>query len=173
MATEAIKLITGVGDSLLGRLMVYDALEMTYRQLPLRRDLNRRLITQLADYQAFCGLLPAVDVQALDVPSISAQALYGLLQRQSDVVLIDVRERTEWDIAHIRGAVHMPRSVSLAKEVEARFGKEASLVVHCKSGMRSSAVLTELQALGFSNVKNLEGGILAWIKHIEPTLPAY
>lgn len=173
MATEAIKLITGVGDSLLGRLMVYDALEMTYRQLPLRRDPNRQVVTQLMDYQAFCGVLPTLAIQASAVPSISAQALHELLERQSDVVLIDVRERTEWDIAHIRGALHMPRSASLAKELEARFGKEASLVLHCKSGVRSAAVLTELQALGFSAAKNLEGGILAWIKHIEPALPAY
>jgi molybdopterin/thiamine biosynthesis adenylyltransferase/rhodanese-related sulfurtransferase len=173
MATEAIKLITGIGDSLLGRLMVYDALEMNYRQIRLRRDPNRQTITHLTDYQAFCGLLPVAGIQDSDIPSITVQALHALRESEGEVVLIDVRERTEWDIAHISGALHMPKSPRLTKDIEARFGKEASLVLHCKSGARSRAVLTELQALGFSNARNLEGGILAWIKQVEPTLPAY
>jgi molybdopterin/thiamine biosynthesis adenylyltransferase/rhodanese-related sulfurtransferase len=173
MATEAIKLITGIGESLLGRLMVYDALEMSYRQIPLRRDPNRKLITQLTDYQAFCGLLPVPGQVESDIPSITPQALHALRERMGDVLLIDVRERTEWDIAHISGALHMPKSPTLAADIEARFGKHASLVLHCKSGARSRAVLSDLQALGFVNVRNLEGGILAWIKQVEPTLPAY
>lgn len=173
MATEAIKLITGIGESLLGRLMVYDALEMSYRQIRLRRDPNRKPVTQLTDYQAFCGLLHVPGQVKSDIPSITPQELHALRERTGDVLLIDVRERTEWDIAHISGALHMPKSPTLASDIEARFGKQSSLVLHCKSGARSKAVLSDLQALGFVNVRNLEGGILGWIKQIEPTLPAY
>ncbi|MGA8133784.1 MAG: molybdopterin-synthase adenylyltransferase MoeB [Pseudomonas gingeri] len=173
MATEAIKLITGIGDSLLGRLMVYDALEMSYRQIRLRRAPDRQAVTQLADYQAFCGLLPVSGVQDLDIPSISVQALHALRERENGLVLIDVRESTEWDIAHIRGALHMPKSPRLAVDIAARFGKDASLILHCKSGLRSRAVLMELQALGFFNARHLDGGILAWIRDIEPALPVY
>ncbi|SEE01647.1 molybdopterin-synthase adenylyltransferase MoeB [Pseudomonas anguilliseptica] len=173
MATEAIKLITGIGESLLGRLMVYDALEMSYRQMPLRRSPARQPITALSDYQAFCGLIAPKGVQPSDIPSISALELQALRERGQDVLLIDVRERTEWDIVRIQGAQHIPKGAKTAEMIEARFGKNANLVVHCKSGVRSKAVLLELQQRGFRNVRNLDGGVLAWVRDVEPTLPSY
>jgi adenylyltransferase/sulfurtransferase len=173
MATEAVKLITGIGDSLLGRLMVYDALEMSYRQMPLRPAPGRQPITALSDYQAFCGLLAPTGVQASDIPSISARELQALRERREDLLLIDVREQTEWDVVHIAGAQHIPKGPNTAQLIETRFGKHANLVLHCKSGMRSRAVLLELQQRGFSNVRNLDGGVLAWVRDVEPTLPSY
>jgi molybdopterin/thiamine biosynthesis adenylyltransferase/rhodanese-related sulfurtransferase len=173
MATEAVKLITGIGEPLLGRLMVYDALDMTYRQIALRRAPDRKPITELSDYQVFCGLNRPLGVQDSDIPSISAVELKALRERGAHHEVIDVRERTEWDIVHIDGARHMPKSPSLAREIEARFGKDTPLILHCKSGLRSKAVLLELQRLGFSDVRNLEGGILAWVRDVDTTLPSY
>ncbi|MBH8578647.1 molybdopterin-synthase adenylyltransferase MoeB [Halomonas pacifica] len=173
MATEAVKLITGIGEPLLGRLMVYDALDMTYRQIALRRAPDRRPITELSDYQAFCGLNRPLGVQESDIPSISAVELKALRERGAHYEVIDVRERTEWDIVHIDGAHHMPKSSSIATEIEACFGKDTPLILHCKSGLRSKAVLLDLQRLGFSDVRNLEGGILAWIRDVDATLPSY
>lgn len=173
MATEAIKLITGIGDSLLGRLMVYDALDMSYRQMPLRRSPGRQPITALSDYQAFCGLSAPHGVQDSDIPSISARQLQVLRESGQDVLLIDVRDRAEWDIVRIHGAQHMPKGPKTAELIETRFGKHANLVLHCKTGARSKAVLLELQRRGFSNVRNLDGGVLAWVRDVEPALPAY
>ncbi|VEE14775.1 PdtF, QsbC [Ectopseudomonas mendocina] len=173
MATEAVKLITGIGESLLGRLMVYDALDMTYRQIPLRRARDRKPITGLSDYQAFCGLNRPHGMQESDIPAISAVELKALRERGVAHHLIDVRERTEWDIVHIDGAQHMPKSPTVATEIEAHFAKDSTLILHCKSGLRSKAVLLELQRLGFSDVRNLEGGILAWVRDVDTTLPGY
>ncbi|MBF8757367.1 molybdopterin-synthase adenylyltransferase MoeB [Pseudomonas guariconensis] len=170
MATEAIKLITGIGETLLGRLMVYDALEMSYRQIRLRRAPDRRPITQLEDYQAFCvGVAQAPPA----VPQVSATELSRLMREEPAVVLIDVREQTEWDIAHIQGARLMPKTDQLAGQLKARYASDTPLVVHCKSGARSLGVLLQLQGLGFTQVKNLQGGILAWIDDVEPDLPRY
>ncbi len=171
MATEAIKLITGLGESLLGRLIAYDALDMTYRVIPLRRDPRRAPVTELIDYRAFCNC--ASSRAAPEVPSISARELKQLRDRGADLHLIDVRENAEWDIVRIDGARLMPVSQSLPQAAMARFDKDAPLVLHCKSGARSRNALLELQKHGFTNVKNLEGGILAWIADVDPSLPRY
>lgn len=173
MATEAVKLITGLGETLLGRLIVYDALEMNYRFIPLRRDPRRTAITELIDYRAFCSLAPAGAVRAPDVPSISARELKQLRDHGADLHLIDVRETAEWEIVRIAGANLMPISNALPDAVMARFDKDAPIVLHCKSGARSRNALLELRKLGFTNVKNLEGGILAWIADVDPSLPRY
>jgi adenylyltransferase/sulfurtransferase len=171
MATEAIKLITGVGDSLLGRLVIYDALDMSYRFAPLRRDPRRQSVTELIDYRAFCSLAPAP--AANDVPSISAKELKELYDCGADFHLIDVRESSEWDIVHIAGANHMPNGKALPDAIKARFDKDAPIILHCKSGTRSKNALLELQKHGFTNLRNLEGGILAWIADVDPSLPRY
>lgn len=172
MATEAIKLITGIGDSLLGRLAVYDALDMQYRFLPLRRAPGRKPITELADYQAFCGHnRDAPDADG--VPSITAQQMKALRDHGEPFTLIDVRERTEWDMVRIDGAVHIPKDEMARQEVLARFRKDQPIVLHCKLGARSRKVLQDMQRHGFSNVRNLEGGIIAWISDVEPDLPRY
>ncbi|MCW5320094.1 molybdopterin-synthase adenylyltransferase MoeB [Verminephrobacter aporrectodeae subsp. tuberculatae] len=172
MVTEAIKLITGIGDSLLGRLAIYDALDMQYRFLPLRRAPDRKPITELADYQDFCN--HKRDVPDRDgIPSITTQELKTLRDSGELFTLIDVREQTEWDMVRIDGACHIPKDEMIREEVLARFRKDAPIILHCKLGSRSRKVLQDMQDHGFSNVRNLQGGIIAWIRDVEPHLPQY
>lgn len=172
MATEAIKLITGIGDSLLGRLIVYDALEMTYRELPIRQLPNRQPIIRLQDdYQAFCGL--DANEAAISVPGLTVRELKSLMDHGATPVLIDVREQTEWEIVRIPGATLVPTSASRAQDLLLKYGKDAHLVISCKSGKRSTNVVRELLNLGMSNVRTLEGGVLAWVSEIDPALPSY
>ena len=173
MSTEAIKLLTGIGDPLLGRLMVYDALEMSYRELPIRRLRNRQPVTALSDYQAFCGLNRPAAANDSGVPLISARQLKSLKDGGKAPVIIDVREQTEWDIVRIDGALLMPKSADVASQIVARFGHDTELVIACKSGMRSQAVSSDLRKLGLDKVRNLEGGVLAWVRDVEPALPTY
>lgn len=171
MGTEAVKLITGIGDSLLGRLMVYDALDMEYRTIPLRRAPDRKPITELADYQMFCGLKrPVVEEE---VPAISALQLKQLQSSGDMFHLIDVREKAECEVVRIAGSWHVPMREIAASADIAALDREAPIVVHCKSGARSKTVLRELQGMGFRDVRNLTGGVLAWVKDVEPYLPTY
>ncbi|MFT0179941.1 MULTISPECIES: molybdopterin-synthase adenylyltransferase MoeB [Pseudomonas] len=173
MATEAIKLLTGIGEPLLGRLMVYDALQMSYRKLPLRRLPERQPVTALGDYQALCGLDRPTASDAAPVPQISAVQLKSLKDAGRAPVIIDVREPTEWDIVRIDGAVLMPKSAQVATQIVERYGRDTDLVITCKSGMRSRAVAGDLQRLGHDKVRDLQGGVLAWVREVEPALPSY
>ncbi|NNJ17845.1 molybdopterin-synthase adenylyltransferase MoeB [Pseudomonas putida CSV86] len=173
MATEAIKLLVGIGDPLLGRLMVYDALDMNYRELPIRRLPKRAAITALSDYQSFCGLNRPSLADHSSVPLISALQLKSLRDGGKAPVIIDVREQTEWDIVRIEGALLMPRSADVAQQILERFGHDTELVITCKSGMRSQAVSSDLRKLGLDKVRNLDGGVLAWVRDVEPALPTY
>lgn len=173
MATEAIKLITGLGETLLGRLAVYDALDMTYRFIPLRRAPARTPITGLVDYQEFCGLKrPATDNRT-NVPVISALELKKMQESGTDLQLIDVRGIEEWNIVRIEGANHIPKNKMMSEEVLSQLNKEDFIVLHCKMGVRSRDVLFEMQKQGFTNVKSLDGGILAWIRDVDRSLPSY
>ncbi|MGZ5076834.1 MAG: ThiF family adenylyltransferase, partial [Methylobacter sp.] len=173
MATEAIKLITGLGETLLGRLAVYDALDMSYRFMPLRKAPVRVPITGLVDYQAFCGLKkPAADHKT-DVPTISALELKKMQEDGTDLQLIDVRGIEEWNIVRIEGASHIPKNIIMNEDVLSRLNKEDFIVLQCKMGARSRDVLIEMQKQGFTNVKSLDGGIIAWIRDVDPSLPAY
>ncbi len=173
MATEAIKLITGIGETMLGRLAVYDALEMSYRFIPLHKAPVRTPITQLIDYQRFCGVdRPAHDSRT-NIPVISARELKTIKENGTDVQLIDVRGIEEWNIVHIEGATLIPKNQIMSEEVLATMNKEDFIVLHCKMGMRSRDVLVEMQKYGFTNVKSLDGGILAWIKDVDQSLPTY
>lgn len=171
MATEAVKLITGLGDSLLGRLMVYDALDMSYRCLPLRRAPQRTPITALADYQAFCGLKPAAP--AHDVPTVTAAQLHALLHGDRPPLLIDVREPMERQLVHIPGALHIPRGQLAEPDALAGIPKDTPIVLHCKSGARSTQALLALRERGYLDLHHLDGGILAWIDQVDPSLPRY
>ncbi|SEO22396.1 adenylyltransferase and sulfurtransferase [Nitrosospira multiformis] len=174
MATEAIKLITGLGETLLGRLAVYDALEMTFRFIPIRRAPVRTPITKLIDYQEFCGLKrPAGDAGKSDVSTITAMELKEMREKGVSMQLIDVRGIQEWNIVHIEGANHIPKDEMMSEEVLSRLNKEDLIVLQCKMGVRSRNVLMEMRKRGFTNVKSLEGGILAWIRDVDPTLPSY
>lgn len=173
MATEAVKLITGLGETLLGRLVVYDALDMSYRFIPLRRAPERIAITGLVDYQEFCGLKRPVDSNKATVPVISALELKKMQENGTEIQLIDVRGIEEWNIVRIEGASHIPKSQIMSEEVLSRLNKEDFIVLQCKMGARSRDVLIEMQKQGFTNVKSLDGGIIAWIRDVDPSLPGY
>lgn len=174
MATEAVKLITGIGDSLLGRLVVYDALDIMYRFIPLRRAPERTTITELVDYQEFCGLKrPATETNKIQVPLISALEVKAMQDKGENFQLIDVRGLEEWNIVHIEGARLIPKNEFLMPQNLAQFNKNDLIVVQCKMGGRSKDVLIEMQKQGFTNAKSLDGGVLAWVRDVDPSLPSY
>jgi sulfur-carrier protein adenylyltransferase/sulfurtransferase len=176
MGTEAIKLITGIGESLLGRLMVYDALAMTYRTINIRKDPAAPPITGLVDYDAFCGLVSDDAAEAARGSTISPQQLRGLLDSQSDVMLIDVREPVEWAINRIEGARLIPMS-----ELEGSDGPAALTdlptgavpVLYCKTGVRSAEALAILKRAGFADAVHLRGGIVGWAREYDPDMAMY
>jgi len=169
MATEAIKLITGIGESLLGRLMIYDALAMTFRTVTLRRDPGRVPVTELVDYASFCGSVPA----AAGGAAITAGELRRLLDTDGDVELIDVREPVEWDIVHIEGAKLIPKDRIVSGEALAELPQNRRIVLYCKTGIRSAEALQVLERAGFADALHLHGGVLAWAQQVDPSLPVY
>lgn len=173
MATEAVKLITGLGETLLGRLAVYDALDMTYRFIPLRKAQVRVPITGLVDYQEFCGLKKPAEYHKNNVPVISALELKKMQESGTDLQLIDVRGVEEWNIVRIEGASHIPKNIIMSKDVLSQLNKEDFIVLQCKMGARSRDVLIEMQKQGFTNIKSLDGGIIAWIRDVDTSLPSY
>lgn len=187
-ATEAIKLILGAGDSLVGRLLLYDALTMNVDYVKLRKNPNCPIcgesptITELIDYEAFCGM-PAHDhsefsvVEAeghdAEVRQMSPQVLQERLEAGDELVILDVREPHEWEIsnlAHIGGFL-IPKGNVL--EQMGQLDTASEMVVHCRSGARSADVIRELQQHGFKKLWNLDGGINRWAKEVEPTIPTY
>ncbi|MET7769697.1 adenylyltransferase/sulfurtransferase MoeZ [Nocardia sp. NPDC005366] len=173
MVTEAIKLITGIGEPLLGRLMVYDALDMNYRTIKLRRDPERQPITELIDYEAFCGVVSEEGVAAAAGSTITARELKELLDAGKEIELIDVREPVEWDIVHIDGAKLIPKDRILSGEVLADLPQNRPIVLHCKTGIRSAEVLAALKKAGFSDATHVQGGIVAWANQVDTSLPVY
>jgi adenylyltransferase/sulfurtransferase len=172
MVTEAIKLITGIGDPLLGRLMVYDALDMSYRTIKLRRDPARQPITELIDYEAFCGVVSEEGQAAAAGSTVTARELKDLLDA-GDVELIDVREPVEWDIVHIEGATLIPKDRILSGEALAELPQNRKIVLHCKTGVRSAEALAALKRAGFADATHLQGGVIAWAHQVDPSLPVY
>jgi adenylyltransferase/sulfurtransferase len=167
MAAEAVKLVTGSGDPLVGRLVVLDALAMTWRTLPVGRDPRAVPVTSLAAHET--GTDPAAED---DVPSVSAQELAGLLERD-EVVLVDVREADEREIVSIAGSVHVPLARFRSGEAAAALPSGRPVVLHCKAGGRSAEALGLLRAAGRDDVRHLDGGVLAWVRDVEPALPTY
>ncbi|MEU4807571.1 adenylyltransferase/sulfurtransferase MoeZ [Nocardia fluminea] len=172
MVTEAIKLITGIGETLLGRLMVYDALDMNYRTIKLRRDPQREPITELIDYDAFCGVVSEEGTAAAAGSTITAAELKDLLDADK-VELIDVREPVEWDIVHITGATLIPKDRILSGEALSELPQNKPIVLHCKTGIRSAEALAALKRAGFADATHLQGGVVAWAKQVDPSLPVY
>ncbi|MDO3645545.1 adenylyltransferase/sulfurtransferase MoeZ [Nocardia mangyaensis] len=172
MVTEAIKLITGIGETLLGRLMVYDALDMNYRTIKLRRDPQRQPITELIDYEAFCGVVSEEGVAAAAGSTITAAELKDLLDADK-IELIDVREPVEWDIVHIEGATLIPKDRILSGEALSELSQHKPIVLHCKTGIRSAEALAALKRAGFADATHLQGGVVAWAKQVDPSLPVY
>jgi adenylyltransferase/sulfurtransferase len=182
MATEAVKLICGIGEPLLGRLMIFDALAMSWRTIRVRRAPGARPVTELLpDYDSFCGIQPAVtrmDGETADTITVRelADRLHRRERGEDEFVLVDVREPGEWEIARIPGAVLIPldrlRNGRAADELSIAAGGKP-IVLHCKSGGRSAQALTLARAAGFSDVVHVSGGVLAWIDQIDPSQPRY
>ena len=175
MVTEAIKLITGVGRSLLGRVALFDALGGSWREIKVAKDPEAEPVTELTDYEAFCGITPAAD--AGSVPTVSATELAGMLEaRESgerDFELVDVRETGEHDIVNIEGSVLIPQGRILAGEAWAELPQDKDIVFHCKSGARSASVMAAARKAGYTRIKHLDGGILAWVREVEPYKAVY
>jgi adenylyltransferase/sulfurtransferase len=178
-ATEAVKLILGIGDPLVGRLLLYDALGMHFRELKLRKNPecpicgDHRTITKLIDYHQFCGVpqQPPKEESKVTDDEIEVTEVKEKLDRGDKFVLIDVREPHEYQICNIPAAKLIPLG-----EVGKRLGEldpEADIVIHCKSGMRSAKACGILKAAGFKHVRNMKGGILAWSDRVDPSVPKY
>jgi MoaD family protein len=183
-ATETIKLILGVGQPLIGRLVLYDALGMRFRELRLRRDPEcpvcgeRPSIRELIDYEQFCGIpRAAAGAAAAALPSeleVSVEDLKTTLETDPSLLLLDVREPQEFAICRIPGSRLVPLGELPARIADLRAeAVQRPLVVHCKSGVRSAKAVRLLQDAGLTSAKNLKGGILAWIDRVDPTLPKY
>ncbi|HEY2696453.1 MAG TPA: adenylyltransferase/sulfurtransferase MoeZ [Pseudonocardiaceae bacterium] len=173
MVTEAIKLITGIGETLLGRLMVYDALEMTYRTIKIRKDPNGEKITELIDYDAFCGVVSDEAQNAAAGHTITPLELKQKIDAHENFLLVDVREPHEYEIVRIPGSVLIPKDRILSGEALSELPQDKPLVLHCKSGARSAEALAALHKAGFADAVHVGGGVLAWAKQVDPSLPTY
>jgi sulfur-carrier protein adenylyltransferase/sulfurtransferase len=176
---EAIKVITGIGEPLAGRLMIYDALDMAFRTVKVRKDPEcpvcgkNPTITELIDYEEFCGVVSEDAQHAAAGSTITATDLKGMLDRHEDIFLVDVREPNEYEIVSIPGATLIPKGEFLSGAALERLPQDKRIVLHCKSGVRSAEVLAVIKDAGFSDAVHVGGGVLAWISQIEPSLPAY
>jgi len=173
MATEAIKLITGIGETLLGRLMVYDALEMTYRQVKIRKDPNGAPITGLIDYEAFCGTVSEEAAEAASGSTITAAELKAMVDGGEDPYIVDVREPAEFEIIRIPGSHLIPKGEIVSGEALSELPSDKKIVLHCKSGVRSAEALAVLKNAGFRDAVHVQGGVLAWQAQVDPSLPTY
>jgi adenylyltransferase/sulfurtransferase len=186
--TEAIKALTGIGDPLIGELMIYDALEMSYRKLKVRRDPSCALcgehpsVDSLIDYEVFCGAVSEEAADAAVGSTISVGQLEHMLKEREeggrDFVLVDVREPNEFEINRIPGSVLIPKgeflngnAISQLQELTSDGAKQ--LVLHCKSGVRSAEALAVAKGAGYSDAVHVGGGVVAWVNQIDPSQPAY
>jgi sulfur-carrier protein adenylyltransferase/sulfurtransferase len=175
-ATEAIKLIAGIGETLVGRLMLYDALSMRFRELKLRRNPDcpvcgdHPTVTELIDYDQFCGITPEIQHSdaTYEITPIEAAAW---IERADAPFLLDVREPNEWEIGHLPGAVRISVNELAGRMNELDPARE--IVVYCRSGARSGRAVDMLKQAGFRKIKNMVGGILRWSDDVDPRIPKY
>ncbi len=180
---EAIKLLTGVGEPLLGKLMIYDALEMEYRKLAVRKDPSCAIcgenptVTELIDYDAFCGAISDEAADAAADATISVTQLEQMLKEREngerDFVLVDVREPNEYEINQIPGSILIPKGEFLNGNAIGRLPTDRQVVLHCKSGARSAEALAVLKGAGLSDAVHVGGGVVAWVNQIDPSQPSY
>jgi len=178
--TEAIKLITGIGEPLIGQLMIYDALEMSYRKIKVRKDPKCPLCSDkpsqtalLPDYEAFCGVLSDAAEVAVKDSTISVSELKGKIDNKENFLLIDVREPSEFEIVRIPGSVLIPKQGFLDGSALAGLPQDKPIILHCKSGVRSAECLAILKSAGFADATHVSGGVVAWAKQIDTSLPVY
>jgi sulfur-carrier protein adenylyltransferase/sulfurtransferase len=177
---EAIKLLTGIGEPLVGRLMIYDALEMTYRSVKVRKDpecplcgKNPTQTELLEDYEAFCGAVSEEATEAAKDSTITVLDLKAMQDRGDDIFLVDVREPNEYEIVSIPGATLIPKGEFLNGSALERLPQDKKIVLHCKSGARSAEALAVVKNAGFGDAVHVGGGILAWVNQIDPSQPTY
>ncbi len=178
-AIEAVKLIVGIGEPLIGRLIHFDALAMKFREFKVRKDpkcpvcSENPTITELIDYEVFCGIPQAKAAEEAEppIPEISVEDLKAKIDRGDSFVLLDVRETFEWDIAQLPGAKLIPLSELPSRMSELDSADE--IVLFCKIGPRSAQALRQLQKAGFAKLHNLEGGIAAWSERVDSSVPKY
>ena len=200
-ATEAIKLILGIGDPLIGKMLLYDALEMSFTTIKVRKNPKCPVCgiphedIELIDYEQFCGM-PAHDRSGFNTPStdvdgmrvMNVRQLKDKLDKEPDTLVLDVRDPHEWEIAALAGTLRIPKGDILAAKdavlagrakaedtVLAKIPRDREVIVHCRSGKRSADSINYLIEVGYDKEKlvNVEGGILAWAKDIDPSLPSY
>jgi len=178
-ATETVKLIMGIGEPLIGRFLIYDALRMRFRELKLRKDPDcpvcgtHPTVTKLIDYEQFCGVAPAPPqpVAAGSGTELTSLELKQRLDRGDRLTIVDVREPNELQINRISGSLHIPLG-----DIPKRYNEldpDAEYVMQCKSGVRSGKAADFLRSVGFKHVLNLKGGILDWIDKVDPSQPKY
>jgi sulfur-carrier protein adenylyltransferase/sulfurtransferase len=176
---EAIKLLTGIGEPLVGSLMVYDALEMEYRKISVRKDPSCAVcgehptVTELIDYEEFCGVVSDEAQQAAVGSTITASELKDLIDSDKPIELIDVREPAEWEIVHIPGATLIPKDDILRGDALANLPQDKQIVMYCKTGVRSAETLAAVKQAGFADAVHVQGGVTAWVNQIDPSLPSY
>ncbi|HEX3749631.1 MAG TPA: adenylyltransferase/sulfurtransferase MoeZ [Streptosporangiaceae bacterium] len=176
---EAIKVITGIGDPLVGRLMIYDALEMTYRSVKVRKDPEcpvcgkNPTVTELIDYEAFCGAVSEEAQEAVQGSTITAKDLKNMMDNGENIFVVDVREPNEYEIVSIPGATLIPKGEFLSGAALEKLPQDQRIVLHCKSGARSAEALAIVKDAGFSDAVHVGGGVLAWVNQVDPSLPTY
>ena len=180
---EAIKLLTGIGEPLLGQLMIYDALEMEYRKIKVRKDPNCAIcgenptVTELIDYDSFCGAISEAAADAAVDATISVGTLETMLKEREngerDFVLVDVREPNEFEINRIPGSILIPKGEFLNGKAFEQLPSDRQIVLHCKSGARSAEALAVVKGAGFSDAVHVGGGVVAWVNQIDPSQPSY
>jgi rhodanese-related sulfurtransferase len=179
-ATEAVKLLLGKGSTLIGRLLLYDALQMSFREFTVRRNPacpacgDKPTVTKLIDYEQFCGMrgqeAPA-PISADGAAETTVEELKKRLDQREAVFILDVRNPEEYQICKIPGStlIPLPDLPSRLRELD----PDREMIVHCKSGMRSAKAVALLKEHGFRKLRNLKGGILAWAEKIDLTMPKY
>ncbi len=180
---EAIKLLTGIGDPAIGKLVIYDALELEWRKLRVRKDPGCALcgenptVTGLIDYDNFCGAISEEALDAAAGSTISVTTLEHMLKERDegtrDFVLVDVREPNEAEINHIPGAVLIPKGEFLNGHALEQLPSDKQIVMHCKTGVRSAETLAIVKGAGYSDAVHVGGGVAAWVNQIDPSQPSY
>jgi len=180
---EAIKLLTGIGDPAIGKLVIYDALELEWRKLKVRKDPSCALcgenptVTGLIDYEAFCGAVSEEAAEAAAGSTISVTTLASMLKEREegtrDFVLVDVREPNEFEINRIPGSVLIPKGDFLNGSALEQLPSDKQIVMHCKSGVRSAETLAIVKGAGYTDAVHVGGGVVAWVDQIDPSQPAY
>jgi adenylyltransferase/sulfurtransferase len=178
--TEAIKLLMGIGEPLIGQLIVYDALEMSYRKVKVRKDPNCPICSNkptqtelLPDYESFCGMLSQDATEAVSGSTISVTELKSKMDAGDKFVLIDVREPGEFEIVRIPGSILIPKQEFINGSALEKMPQDVPIILHCKSGVRSAECLAVLKQAGFADATHVSGGVLAWAKQIDTSLPTY